>query len=72
MSTCASTEDREYDTFVTGHRDRKTGKVIPPPRKISCPECGAQVRRRGVKFSCGCGAVTTMELPEEKTNAPGV
>jgi hypothetical protein len=63
MSISASTEspDKEYDTFVVGHRDRRTGKVIPP-RKIRCPECGVDVRRHGNRFSCGCGAETTMEL----------
>jgi hypothetical protein len=81
MSTCASTDapdersggtiDKEYDTFVWGRRDRKTGRVIPP-RKIRCPECGKNVRRIGLRFRCGCGAETTMQLPEEKKDAPGV
>ena len=67
MSTCASTDppDKEYETFVTGHRDKSTGRVTPP-RVISCPECGNKVRKRGKIYRCGCGAETTLELPEEK------
>ena len=65
MSNSALTDppDKGYDTFVLGHKDRVTGKVIPP-RKIRCPECGQPVRRHGNKFKCECGAETTMELPE--------
>lgn len=52
--------DKEFESEIWIPSKNGVGQ---PPRTLSCPECGADVRRRpGNRYVCDCGAETTLDL----------